>query len=124
MIKLFVVGFPREMSEIELDELLTAHGMVKKITIIRDLQTQISKGYAFVDMMDRPGADRAISALNGFSMGMRTISVRLVENRSQEQDAKSNDVASGQIKRSLIAGPQSKQNGEQNKKRPRRHQIG
>jgi RNA recognition motif-containing protein len=82
MVKLFVVGFPRGMSEIELDQLFTKEAIIKRVTIIRDMQTGISEGYAFVEMMDQAGADRAVRALHGITMGDRTMSVRLAEDKA------------------------------------------
>jgi RNA recognition motif-containing protein len=92
MTKLFVVGFPRETSEIGLDELFTTHAMVRSITIIRDMQTGESKGYAFVDMMDAAGAERAIRALDGMAFGSRVMSVRFAEQKVREDPLKGNSL--------------------------------
>jgi len=81
MIKLFVVGFSREMDELQLVELFSDHGLVNTVTIIRDQVTGVSKGYAFLDMLDQQGADRAIAAMNNAVIGERTISVRIAENK-------------------------------------------
>ncbi|CAM3662284.1 RNA-binding protein [Mucilaginibacter galii] len=83
MAKLFIVGFPKDMSEIGLLELFSIHGAVNTVTIITDLQTGESKGYGFVTMNDDAGATRAIAALNGETLGTRTISVRFAEEKSK-----------------------------------------
>jgi RNA recognition motif-containing protein len=85
MTKLFVVGFPKKMSEIDLDQLFTMHALVRTITIIRDMQSGESKGYAFVDMMDAPGAARCIEALDGMVFGKRVMSVRMAEQKTPEK---------------------------------------
>lgn len=85
MTKLFVVGFPKEISEIDLDQIFTMHALVRKITVIRDMQTGESKGYAFVDMMDAPGAARCIEALDGMAFGTRIMSVRMAEQKASEK---------------------------------------
>ncbi|WP_158826753.1 RNA recognition motif domain-containing protein [Mucilaginibacter lacusdianchii] len=85
MVKLFVVGFPRDMGEIELEQFFSNEGMVKRITIIREMQTGISKGYAFVEMMDLTGAERAIKALDGLAIGDRVMSVRIAEQKPTER---------------------------------------
>jgi len=85
MTKLFIVGIPRTMNEIELDLLFTREGMVKKLTIVRDKDTGISRGYGFVHMMDKYGAERAIESLNGYRIGDRIVSVRLARNRTPER---------------------------------------
>ncbi|MGF7036914.1 hypothetical protein [Mucilaginibacter lappiensis] len=56
MAKLFIVGFPREMDEIQLVELFTAHGQVNSITIITDKDSGVSKGYGFITMTDKAGS--------------------------------------------------------------------
>ncbi|MEO6151237.1 MAG: RNA-binding protein [Mucilaginibacter sp.] len=86
MVKLFVVGFPREMNEIELVELFSIHGVVDTVTIVRDQATNISKGYGFMHMADQAGADRAIEALDGFTLDDRQLSVRIA-NASPEAEA-------------------------------------
>jgi RNA recognition motif-containing protein len=81
MAKLFIVGFPRDMEEIELVEIFSAYGQVNTVTIVRDIDTNVSKGYGFIQMTDRAGADRAIESLDGASIDDRTISVRLAEDK-------------------------------------------
>lgn len=81
MVKLFIIGFPRETDELQLVEMFSAHGLVNTVTIIRDQLSGISKGYAFVDMLDTPSANRAISALDGSTLSNRTLSVRIAENK-------------------------------------------
>jgi RNA recognition motif-containing protein len=119
MTKLFVVGFPRETSEIELDQLFTNHALVRDITIIRDMQTGESKGYAFVDMMDEPGAERAIKALDGMTFGKRVMSVRLAEQKKQHDQ--SNGARFNSTSRSNNQSGDSRRNqGQASHNRPRR----
>jgi len=54
MIKLFIVGFPRDMKEIELLEMFSVHGIVKTVTIITDQESGRSSGYGFLPWMIRP----------------------------------------------------------------------
>ncbi|EHQ24261.1 RNA recognition motif domain-containing protein [Mucilaginibacter paludis] len=82
MAKLFIVGFPKDMQEIELVELFSQHGIVNTVTIVTDMQTGESKGYGFITMTDDAGAQRAIDALNGASIDDRTISVRFAEEKN------------------------------------------
>lgn len=79
MTKLFVVGLPRDMEETELLEIFSAYGQVGLITIVTEKETGQSKGYAFVHMDDKAGAQRAIDALNGAEIDDRTITVRIAE---------------------------------------------
>ena len=82
MAKLFMVGFPKDIAEIELVEMFSIHGTVNTVTIVTDQHTNESKGYGFITMDDDAGAQRAIAALNGASIGGRTISVRFAEDKN------------------------------------------
>ena len=82
MAKLFIVGIPKDMQEIQLLEMFSIHCTVNTVTIVTDLQRGESKGYGFVTVIDDAGAERAIAALNGASIGGRTISVRFAEEKA------------------------------------------
>ncbi|MES2278658.1 MAG: RNA-binding protein [Bacteroidota bacterium] len=81
MAKLFIVGFPKDFQQIALVELFSIHGTVNTVTLVTDKVTGQPKGYGFITMNDDAGAKRAIAALNGTSMGGRTISVRFAEEK-------------------------------------------
>jgi RNA recognition motif-containing protein len=81
MTKLFIVGIPREMGEIELVELFTRHGIVHSATIITDKETAKSQGYGFVMMDNEAGAERAITAMDGATISGRQISIRVAEDK-------------------------------------------
>jgi RNA recognition motif-containing protein len=82
MAKLFIVGFPKDMQEVELVEMFSAHGIVNTVTIVTDQNTGDSKGYGFITMTDEAGAQRAIAAFDGVSIDGRTISVRFAEDKN------------------------------------------
>lgn len=84
MAKLFIVGFPRDMEEIELVEMFSLHGTVNTVTIITDKVTGQSKGYGFITMTDDEGAARAIHVLDGASIDDRQISVRIAQDKNQD----------------------------------------
>ena len=77
MIKLFVGGFPLDITEMELVMLISPYGDVSTIKIVRDKKTGNCKGYAFVEMADKDGAERAVEALDGSSIGDRMLSVKI-----------------------------------------------
>ena len=81
MAKLFIVGFPKNIGDIELVELFSLHGAVNTVTIVTDKETREPKGYGFVTMNDDAGAERAIRALDGTKMGDRTLNVRFAEEK-------------------------------------------
>jgi RNA recognition motif-containing protein len=93
MIKLFIVGIPRDMDETELTEIFTPYGEVASVKIITEQESGISKGYGFINMLDTAGAGRAIEALDGASIDERTISVRIADDKQPDTQntQKSND---------------------------------
>jgi RNA recognition motif-containing protein len=82
MAKLFVVGFPKDISEVALLEMFSIYGTVNTITIVTDQGTGVSKGYGFVTMTDQAGADRAIGALDGKEFDDRKMSGRIAETKN------------------------------------------
>jgi RNA recognition motif-containing protein len=79
MIKIFIVGIPREMDATALTALFSEFGDVADVKVITDLVTGKSKGYAFVDLLDETGANLAIKELDGSELEGRTLNVRLAE---------------------------------------------
>jgi RNA recognition motif-containing protein len=79
MVKLFVGGFPLDISEMELAQLFALHGDVATVKIVRDKKTGTCKGYAFLEMNDQESADRAIDALDYAEVRDRMLTVKLVE---------------------------------------------
>lgn len=113
MVKLFIVGFPRETDELQLVEMFSAHGLVNTVTIIRDQVSGIGKGYAFVEMLDAPSANRAMEALNGSTITGRTLSVRIAENKRAPAGSEP-----------LSGNPTNKQlSNAQKHKRPRKNRF-
>jgi RNA recognition motif-containing protein len=79
MIKLFVGGFPLDIEELELAKLFGPHGDISTVKIVRDKKTRICKGYAFIEMTDRIGAENAAKALNGTMIEGKTLTVNINE---------------------------------------------
>ena len=79
MVKLFVSGFPLDITEIELAKLIAPHGDIATIKIVRDKKTRVCKGYAFVEMETQEGAEQASEALNGSVMQERELTVKISE---------------------------------------------
>jgi RNA recognition motif-containing protein len=77
MVKLFIVGIPRDMGETELKEIFTKYGEVVSVKIITEQYTGKSRGYAFLIMKDQDGALRAIELMDGAEIDDRRISVRV-----------------------------------------------
>jgi RNA recognition motif-containing protein len=79
VVKLFVSGFPLEITEIELAKLIAPYGDIGTLKIVRDKQTRKCKGYAFVEMLTEQGAANAAAALDGLPMEDRQLTVKLSE---------------------------------------------
>jgi RNA recognition motif-containing protein len=56
MVKLFIVGFPKDMDEGELLEICSNYGVVDMVKVVTDKETGISKSYGFLFMNDTGGA--------------------------------------------------------------------
>lgn len=49
---IYVGNLPKDMEEDEIYEMFMEYGKVSNVKIIRDHHTRISRGYAFVEMID------------------------------------------------------------------------
>ncbi|WP_158826843.1 RNA recognition motif domain-containing protein [Mucilaginibacter lacusdianchii] len=81
MIKLFVGGFPLDITEMTLAKLFSPHGTVSTIKIVRDRKTGTCKGYAFIEMATEEDALNVIAALDGTPMGDRNLNVKISEEK-------------------------------------------
>ncbi|MES2375099.1 MAG: RNA-binding protein [Bacteroidota bacterium] len=79
MIKLFVGGFPLDMTELEIVQIVAPYADVVTIKIVRDKKTKICKGYAFLEITDRAGAEQAIIELDGTPLAGRELRLNIVE---------------------------------------------
>jgi len=69
MTKVYVGGFKHTMNEIDLVKLFMPFGQVSTIKMVRDKKTRVSKGFAFIEMLDRAAAEEAVKALDGWPIG-------------------------------------------------------
>ncbi|RYU91987.1 RNA-binding protein [Mucilaginibacter terrigena] len=83
MVKLFVGGFPLEMTELELVQMVALYGEVSTIKIVRDKKTKICKGYAFIEVTDYQGAKQIIEALNGTTLAGRQLTISIKEDEPE-----------------------------------------
>jgi cold-inducible RNA-binding protein len=81
--KLYVGNLPFDVSEAELRDLFGRHGTVTECHLVLDLVTRNSRGFAFVTLETKEGADAAIAALNGKDWQGRALSVN--EARPREE---------------------------------------
>ena len=83
MYKLFVGGLPFSTTDEELQELFAAHGTVASATVIKDRETNRSKGFGFVEFESDEEGKAAEKALHNSDLGGRTITVN--EARPREE---------------------------------------
>ena len=74
-VKLYVGNLPFSVSDQDLDQLFSQTGPVESANVITDRDTGRSRGFGFVEMESREGAEAAISQLNGYEMDGRAIVV-------------------------------------------------
>ena len=118
MIKLFIGGFPLDITELQLVELVSRHGEVITIKIVRDKKTKICKGYAFLEMKDLYNAENAVDALDGIEYQGRKLSVSYKVEESVLLPKKQDQTPEPAVSRSYIKVSNPKDVVK--KKRPRR----
>ncbi|MBN7287521.1 MULTISPECIES: RNA recognition motif domain-containing protein [Campylobacter] len=72
---IYVGNLSYRMTEAELKEAFAQFGEVKRAKIVKDRDTNRSKGFGFVEMDDANEGQRAINALNDKELGGRTLRV-------------------------------------------------
>ncbi|HYL16762.1 MAG TPA: RNA-binding protein [Terriglobales bacterium] len=75
MKNIFVRNLASETSPDEISVLFEAYGQVLHVNIMGDRATAHSRGFAFVEMRNDKDAKRAVSELNGTTLGGKTLQV-------------------------------------------------
>ena len=81
--KLFVGNLSFNTTENDLQDLFAAHGPVTGVDLIMDKMSGRPRGFAFVTMETKEGADAAIQALHGKNVDGRDLTVN--EARPREE---------------------------------------
>src|SRR5687768_5956267 len=81
--KLFVGNLSFETTELGLQDLFAAHGVVEDVNLVTDRVTGRPRGFAFVTMSTPEEAQAAIAALSGKNVNGRDITV--TEARPREE---------------------------------------
>ena len=87
MKSLFVGNLDSETTQEELRQLFEAYGQVMQIHIIRDRDSGLPRGFAFVEMTNAAEAEKAIKALNGSFLRDHTLSVSYARPRPEHPAA-------------------------------------
>ena len=72
---IYVGNLSAEVKEEDLNELFSQHGKVSSAKVIRDMFTQESRGFGFVEMPAQAEAMKAIETLNTFELKGKKIVV-------------------------------------------------
>ena len=72
---MYVSNLSFRLSEQELGDLFSQYGEVSSVKIIKDRETQRSRGFGFVEMPSDDQAKAAMEALANYEMGGRNINV-------------------------------------------------
>ena len=75
MKNVYVGNLPHSTNESELRELFQPHGDIERVSMVTDRDTGRARGFAFVEMTNDEEGQKAIVALNGSSLGGRTLIV-------------------------------------------------
>lgn len=73
--KIFVGNLDFAATEDSIRTLFEPFGAVENVSLVTDRDTGRSRGFAFVEMTDSAEANRAITALNGTTLGSRALNI-------------------------------------------------
>jgi RNA recognition motif-containing protein len=79
---IYVGNLARGVNESDLKETFQAFGEVASASIIKDKFSGESRGFGFVEMPNKPEAEKAISVLNGKDLKGRTATVNEAKPRT------------------------------------------
>ena len=75
MVNIFVGNLSYQTNQDELHAAFAQYGSVERVNIVTDRDTGQPRGFAFVEMTERPDAETAISQLNGAELNGRAMNV-------------------------------------------------
>jgi RNA recognition motif-containing protein len=75
LVNIFVGNLAFTVTEQDVRELFAKYGVVDRVNLITDRETERLRGFGFVEMADANAARAAITALNGREMAGRALNV-------------------------------------------------
>lgn len=72
---IFVGNLASDVKEDELKNLFSKHGRVSSVKIIRDMFSQTSKGFGFIEMPGKAEAQKAMTELNTYEFKGKKLTV-------------------------------------------------
>jgi cold-inducible RNA-binding protein len=83
-IRLYVGNLSKSTTEAEINTLFANAGKVSTVELVKDRDSGLSKGFAFVTMTDQAEADKAISMYNAYSLAGNEIKVNVAKPRVEK----------------------------------------
>jgi RNA recognition motif-containing protein len=83
-IRLYVGNLNKSTTAEEINTLFAQAGTVSTVDLVKDRDSGLSKGFAFVTMTDQAEADKAISTYNAYSLGGNEIKVNVAKPRVEK----------------------------------------
>lgn len=80
-IRIYVGNLSKSTTEAEIKSLFEQAGTVTVVDLVKDRDTGLSKGFAFVTMTDQAEADKAISMYNAYSLAGNELKVNVAKPR-------------------------------------------
>ncbi|CAI5726312.1 hypothetical protein KXD40_001923 [Peronospora effusa] len=99
--KIFIGGLPYHLNEEQVKELLQAFGPLRSFHLVKELSSNLSKGYGFCEYMDINVTDAACIGLNDMRLGDKTLTVRRA---MSQENAKAVASAAGTVNTGLELG--------------------
>jgi RNA recognition motif-containing protein len=87
---IFVGNLSTEATEKELENLFIEFGPVKTTKIIMDNYTKRPRGFAFVEMENRPDGEKAVEKLNNTSLHQKSMVINEARPQADRKDSFSN----------------------------------
>jgi cold-inducible RNA-binding protein len=82
--RIYVGNLSKSTTEAEINTLFAQAGKVSTVELVKDRDSGLSKGFAFVTMTDQAEADKAISTYNAYSLGGNEIKVNVAKPRVEK----------------------------------------
>ena len=83
--KIYIGNLSFSTTEETLQNKFESFGTIESVSIIRDKNTQMSKGFGFVEMDDEIAANKAVSSLHGTMIDSRKVRVNIARDIQNRQ---------------------------------------
>jgi cold-inducible RNA-binding protein len=82
--RIYVGNLAKSTTEAEINTLFAQAGKVSTVELVKDRDSGLSKGFAFVTMTDQAEAEKAISMYNAYSLAGNDIKVNVAKPRVEK----------------------------------------